>query len=110
MQPRINIFVDASLTALGGVGGYIYYVNEIAIFDKLGFRINHWEAINFLVALHTFYKFIQGKNVTIYCENQTAVNSLTSGRGVDPVLHSIVQNLYRLDSIVNSMSHILKEN
>jgi hypothetical protein len=88
--------VDASLSGIGGV--FNSYVYEMAIFHKPGFCINHWEAINILVALRTFSKFIQGNHVTIYCDNQTAVHSLTSGRGADPVLHSISRNLWLIQA------------
>jgi hypothetical protein len=107
LRPRIEIFVDASLSGIGGV--FNNYVYEMAIVHRPNFCINHWEAINILVALRTFSKFIQGKNVTIWCDNQTAVNSLTSGRGADPVLHSIARNLWLIqagsDCILN-FSHI----
>jgi hypothetical protein len=81
----------------------------MAIIHRLNFCINHWEDINILVALRTFSKFIQGNNVTIWCDNQTAVNSLTSGLWADPVLHSISRNLWLIqagfDCILN-FSHI----
>jgi hypothetical protein len=70
----------------------------MAIIPTPDYCINHWEAINILVALRTFSKFIQGNHVTIWCDNQTAVSSLSLGRGADPVLHSISRNLWLIQA------------
>jgi hypothetical protein len=60
--PRINIFVDASLSGLGGVlGNYVY---ELAIVHKPNYCIAHWEAINILLAL-LFSPFLASRNVTV---------------------------------------------
>jgi hypothetical protein len=96
VRPRIDIFVDASLSGLGGA--FNNYVYAMAIIPRPEFCINHWEAINILVALRTFSKFIQGSHVTIWCDNQTAVSSLNLGRGADPVLHSISRNLWLIQA------------
>jgi hypothetical protein len=96
LRPRIDIFVDASLSGLGGA--FRNYVYEMAIVPRPDYCINHWEAINILVALRTFSKFIQGSHVTIWCDNQTAVSSLNLGRGADPVLHAILRNLWLIQA------------
>jgi hypothetical protein len=107
VQPRIEIFVDASLTGLGGVlGNYVY---ELAISHKPEYCIAHWEAINVLVALRTFSKFLPSKLVTIWCDNTVAVNILNSSRGKDPILHTIARNLWLLEAFLDcsiSFSHI----
>jgi hypothetical protein len=55
LLPRLNIFVDASLSGLGGVlNNYVY---ELSISHQPGYCIAHWEAINILVALRTFAPF-----------------------------------------------------
>jgi hypothetical protein len=55
MLTRIDIFVDASLSGLGGIlGNYVY---ELTIAAKPGYSIAHWEAFNVLVALRTFSSF-----------------------------------------------------
>jgi hypothetical protein len=84
------------LTGLGGA--FNNYVYEIPIVNRPGYCINHWEAINVLVALRTFSQFIRGNYVTISCDNQTAVNSLNFGRGADPVLNSILHNLWLIQA------------
>jgi hypothetical protein len=84
--------VDASLRGLGGALHNFLY--KYTLPHHLGWCISHWEAINILVALRTFSKFIQGKNVTIWCDNQVATNILNSGRGVDPILNTISRNIW----------------
>jgi hypothetical protein len=107
VQPRIEIFVDASLTGLGGVlGNYVY---ELAIHHKPEYCIAHWEAINVLVAIRTFSKFLHSKLVTIWCDNTVAVNILNSNRGRDPTLHTIARNLWLVEASLDctiSFSHI----
>jgi hypothetical protein len=64
LQPQIDIFVDASLTGLGGVLSNCVY--ELSIDHKPDYCIAHWEAINILVAIRTFSSFI-------WCDNMVAV-------------------------------------
>jgi hypothetical protein len=52
-RPRIDIFMDASLSGLGGV--FANYLYELAIHHKPEYCTAHWEAINVLVAIHTFF-------------------------------------------------------
>jgi hypothetical protein len=92
LQPRIDIFVDASLRGLGGVLNNFVY--KLALPHQPGWCIPHWEAINILVALRTFSHIIRGNHITVWCDNQVAVNILSSGRGVDPILTSISRNVW----------------
>jgi hypothetical protein len=107
MLPRIDIFVDASLSGLGGV--LRNYVYELAITAKPGYSIAHWEAINVLVALRIFSPFLHAHNVTVWCDNTVAVSILNSGRGTDPILQSIARNIWLFEASVDcqlSFSHI----
>jgi hypothetical protein len=98
-RPRIDIFVDASLSGLGGVlSNYVY---ELAIHHKPEYCIAHWEAINVLVAIRTFSHFIKQKSVTIWCDNLVAVNILNSGRGRDPIAYNIARNLWLLETALD---------
>jgi hypothetical protein len=96
LQPRTDIFVDASLRGLGGVLNNFVY--KLALPPRPGWCIAHWEAINILVALRTFLPIIQGKLITIWCDNQVAINILNSGRGVDPILQIIARNIWLFSS------------
>jgi hypothetical protein len=96
MDPRIDIFVDASLNGLGGVLGNFVYKHTIT--HQPGYCIAHWEAINILVAIRTFSQFIKGKNVTIWCDSQVSVSILNSGRGRDKNLQSIARNIWLIQA------------
>jgi hypothetical protein len=52
VQPRPDIFVDASLSGLGGVLNAFVY--QRALVTKPDWCIAHWEAINVFVALQVF--------------------------------------------------------
>jgi hypothetical protein len=94
--PRIDIFMDVSLSGLGGVlGNYVY---ELAIVHKPNYCIAHWEAINILFALRVFSPFLASRNVTVWCDNKVAVSVLTSGRGIDITLHRIARNLWHFEA------------
>jgi hypothetical protein len=79
LYPRIDIFVDASLSGLGGVLNNFVY--KLTLPSHPGWCIAHWETINVLVALRVFSKFISGNYITIWCDNKVAVSILNSGRG-----------------------------
>jgi hypothetical protein len=105
--PRIDIFLDASLSGLGGVlGNYVY---ELIIAAETGYSIAHWEAINVLVALRIFSPFLHAHNVMVWCDNTVAVSILNSGRGTDPILQSIARNIWLFEALVDcnlSFSHV----
>jgi hypothetical protein len=75
----------------GGVFGK--HVYELPIIHKPDYCIAQWEAINILLALCVFSSFIQGRQITIWCDNNAAVSILSSGRGADPLLQCIARNL-----------------
>jgi hypothetical protein len=106
-RPRIDIFVDASLSGLGGaLNNHVY---ELPIVPRPDYCIAHWEAINVLVALRIFSPFLKGHNVKIWCDNQVAVSILSSARGMDPILQSIARNIWLVEDACDctvSFSHI----
>jgi hypothetical protein len=63
VQPRLDIFVDASLSGLGGVLNAFAY--RRALVDIPGWCIAHWEALNVLVALKDFSPFLSHQRVTV---------------------------------------------
>jgi hypothetical protein len=97
--PRIEIFMDTSLTGLGGV--FNNYVYELPILHKPEYCIAHWEAINVLVALRTFSPFISHHNVTVWCDNMVAVSILTSARGSDSFLQSVARNMWLFEASID---------
>jgi hypothetical protein len=95
--------VDASLKGVGGA--YQNYVYKLALPDKPGWCIAYWEAINVLVAMRIFSKFLGGRIINVWCDNQAAVNILNSGRGADPILHAIARNLWLLSAKLDCELH-----
>jgi hypothetical protein len=78
-RPHAEIYLDASLSAIGGV--FKNRVYSVPIGRKEGWSINQWEALNVLVALRTWSSFLRGKRFVIYCDNKVAVSIFNSGRG-----------------------------
>jgi hypothetical protein len=86
LLPRLDIFWFR-----GALNNYVY---ELSISHQPGYCIAHWESINILVALCTFAPFLAHYQVTIWCDNTVAVSILNSGRGIDPLLHTIARNIW----------------
>jgi hypothetical protein len=107
LQPQTDIFVDASLSGIGG--GLNAFVYRAALSPKPGWSIAHWEAINVFVALQVFSAFIRGRRVMIWCDSWVAVAILHSGSGCDPLLHSITHNIHLLQTTLDcdlAFSHV----
>jgi hypothetical protein len=98
-QSSYHIYVDASLKGLGGV--LQNFVYKLSLPHQPGWSIAHWEAINILVALRVFSSFIKGHKVVIWCDNKAAVSLFSSGRGIDPLLHSIARNLWLQQAVLD---------
>jgi hypothetical protein len=65
--------------------------------------------MNVLVAIRSIAFILAGRAVTVWCDNQAAVSILCSGRGSDPVLHSVAWNLWLLAANIDcdlQFSHI----
>jgi hypothetical protein len=74
-----------------------------------GWSIAHWEAINVFVALQVFSAFISGRRVIVWCDSLVAVAILHSGRGHDPLLHTIARNIHLLQTTLDcdlAFSHV----
>ena len=94
--PITNIFVDASLT---GVGGYwvdlIYAVPLGRIGDLPGnCSIVHLEMVNVFVALNLWKQRLAGKSLIIHCDNAAVVSTLNSGRASDQFLVKVARNIW----------------
>jgi hypothetical protein len=96
LRQRLDIFVDASLQGLGGALGSMVY--RFALPARPGWCIAYWEAINIFVALQVFSAHLRGQAITIWSDSQVAVSILQSGRGSDPVLHTISRNIWLLQA------------
>jgi hypothetical protein len=92
LRPRLDLFVDASLQGLGGDLSSMVY--RSALPTRPGWCIAYWEAINIYVALQFFSPYLRGQAFTVWSDSQVSVHVLHSGRGSDPVLHSIAHNIW----------------
>jgi hypothetical protein len=99
VQPRLHLYVDASLHGLGGALGACVYTHTFS--HRPGWSIAHWEAINIFVALQVFADLLQGRLLTIWCDSRVAVSVLQAGRGQDPVLHAIARNIWLFLSAID---------
>jgi hypothetical protein len=71
LQPQTDIFVDASLSGLGGaLNAFVY---RAPLSPRPGWSIAHLEAINVFVALQVFSAFIGGRRVMDWCDSRVAV-------------------------------------
>jgi hypothetical protein len=108
LQPQTDIFVDASLSGLGG-GALNAFVYRAPLSPRPGWSIAHWEAINVFVALQVFSAFISGRRVMVWCDSRVAVAILHSGHECDPLLHTIARNIHLLQSTLDchlAFSHV----
>jgi hypothetical protein len=96
LRTRVHITVDASLKNVGGALGNRVY--RLKIGYKPGWSIVHWEAVNILVSLRVWAKFIRGKFVAVWCYNAGSVSICTTARGRDSVLNAIVRNIWLLQA------------
>jgi hypothetical protein len=99
LQPRLDIFVDASLK---GVGGALHpFIYRHSLPTRPGWSIAHWDAINIFISLQVFAEHIRGRCVRIWCDSQVAVAILHSGHGMDPILHAIARNILLLQAALD---------
>jgi mannitol/fructose-specific phosphotransferase system IIA component len=71
--------------------------------------IPHWEALNILVALKTWVRFLQSKRVIVWCDSKVTVGICNSGKDTDSILHAIIRNLWLFEASFDcevQVSHI----
>jgi hypothetical protein len=65
--------------------------------------------LDIFVALKVFSSFLSHQRVTVWCDSRMAMSVLQSGRGSDPVLHTVARNIWLLLSSLDCyvvFSHI----
>ena len=103
-----QVYLDASLTGLGGVYGSFVYTLQI----PRGFRdysIVHLEILNILVACKIWASRWENKKIQIFCDNLAVVEVLMSGRTRDETLAICALNIWLLSALYNihfTFSHI----
>jgi hypothetical protein len=97
VQPRAGYFCGCLTFWFRGVLNAFVY--QQALVTKPDWCIAHWEAINVFVALQVFSSFLSHQRVTVWCDSRIAVSVLQSGRGLDPILHTIARKIWLLSSL-----------
>ena len=78
-----DIYLDASLTGLGGAfGDFVYTLHIPKNFHN--YNIVQLEILNSVVALKIWGQLWQNKRIRIYCDNHAVVDALNSGKAFDP--------------------------
>ena len=101
-----HVYLDASLTGLGGVYGSFVYALPI----PRGFRdysIVHLETLNILVACKIWAS--EWEKIQIFCDNLAVVEVLMSGKTRDETLAICARNIWLLSALYNihfTFSHI----
>ena len=95
-----DIYLDASLTGLGGAfGNFVYALQLPKNFHN--YNIVHLEILNIVVAFKIWGQAWQNKRVRIYCDNHAVVDALNSGRARDTILATCVRNIWLLAALYN---------
>ena len=109
--PAQQVFLDASLTGLGGTfAGMVYALSLPPNFRN--YNIVHLEILNVMVALKIWGHVWKDCHISIFCDNMAVVQVLNSGRTKDMVLAACARNIWMLSAIYNvqlSVNHIMGE-
>ena len=103
-----TIYLDASLTAMGGVYQNMVYTLPFPP-GYNNYNINHLEMINVMVSLKIWGTVWSNRKININCDNLPVVEVLKAGRARDEILAACAQNIWLLTSIFNiqlQVSHI----
>ena len=85
--PSRVILVDACLSGIGVTDGQYAYAQQATGIDSQPLNITELEAINVVVALHTFIgRKDCGSHIRIRCDNQAAVSVFSTGKAHNKVL------------------------
>ena len=96
-----HVFVEATLTGLGGVWGNHAYAARIPDHLLNRYSITQYEMYNIVVALWTWGYMWKDRVVLINCDNQSAVHVCQSGRTKDAFLDKCVHALWLHAALFN---------
>ena len=96
-----DIYVDASLQGLGAKLGNMVYAIPILNALKHICTIVHFEALNILVALKCWAKYLTNQKVVFWCDNSAVVNIFTNFKIRDSILMACVRNVWLLAAVYN---------
>ena len=90
----IDVYVDASLTGLGGhwqENVYAVSRNLVVTADK---NITQLELLNVLLAMRCFAHKWVSKKIVFHIDNQTAVYVLNKGKTRDPFMQAVIRSIW----------------
>ena len=97
-----EIYVDASGTGIGAHNGALAYATQVVDLKDPVKNIAYLEAVNIVVALHTFVnQRYQGKVVRIHCDNEATVSVLATGRGKDRTMLDVARAAWMVEAMFN---------
>ena len=100
------IYVDASLLTMGDIFGRKVYTLQIPHILKTLYTIVQFEAVNNLVMLRTWGKYMKNKKCTVYCDNMAVVNAYTNHKIQNPFLMACVRSVWLIYAVNNIKLHI----
>ena len=95
------VFVDATLTGIGGSWGKRAYSTSIPSEISREVAISQLELYNIVVAMRLWAAAWENKAVCIRCDNESAVSVCNSGRTKDAFMNLCLHNLWLLISRYN---------
>ena len=90
------VFVDATLTGIGGSWGKRAYSTSIPSEISREVAISQLELYNIVVATRLWSPAWENKTVCVRCDNESAVSVCNSGRTKDPFMNLCLHNLWLL--------------
>ena len=94
--------MDACLSGIGGSDTHRAYAGQVAPLHDDAANITELEAINVVVALHTFLSSDDtATHVQIHCDNMAAVQVLQSGRGRNRLLLECARAAWMVQAILD---------
>ena len=101
-EPAMHIYVDACLSGVGATDGNRAYAGQVAPVDDGADNITELEALNVIIALHSFLGKDNAKtHVQVHCDNKAAVQVLQSGRGRNKVLLDCARAAWMVQAVLD---------
>ena len=96
-----NLYVDASLQAIGAYIDQEVYWSALPECYKLTLSIVHFEMLNIMVAFRVWGHQWKDDNIKVHCDNAAVVSILNSGRTKDKFLAACARTLWLIKAKYN---------
>ena len=105
-----QVYVDASLQRVGGVYGNRVYTCPFSNLIQNLCSIDHFEAINIVLAIRTWHQYWANESIIIWCDNWAVVNAFQSNQIKDIWLIAAVRTVWLYTAAFNidlQVKHIM---